>query len=268
MTEDIEKYNTLKDLVFESDHTAIEFFEFCELHKNIHGKSHPLCYYKALLSSIALGEDLSEQEEIYLLQLYTKFGKVDVEYLLMCDPVYNPFSEKSIKRDFKYVYNKISEGAKQRDQSALAELGILLRNNLDFSFNNNKENGPMYNPEAEKELYQICEHFTEQKLMITDSFFVRLTPRTLIHIITGHTEKNKIPRKGLLLNFHKSMKWYEILYLIYCIVQYVGKEIIASFNEKNRYDNKAIVFEGNKYGLHIHKNKSISSFYPVTDYKI
>ena len=88
-----------------------------------------------------------------------------------------------------------------------------------------------------------------------------------MHIITGHLSEFKIPRKGLLANFTEVSYWYGIIILLKEILNQMQKEIITSFNENKRYDNKKISFKGKYYGLHIQKNKTISSFYPVTTYK-
>lgn len=263
MPDEIDEYLILKDQI-KSHHSATDFFRFCELYKKIYGKSHSLCYYKSLLSSIKLGDQLTELEERHLKQLRKKYGEVDVEYILICSERY--INKKSYTTIFKNTYNDIREGAQKHNKHGAAEFSLLLRNNLDFSYNNS-DNQSNINKEALDLLYKIFDHFEGQTFHINENLEIILTPQALIHIITGHTVKHKIPRKGLLVDFQNMSEWYEIIYIIFKILEQQKDEIILSFNNKSRYDNKCISYEGLVYGLHIQKNKCISSFYPVINYK-
>jgi hypothetical protein len=247
-------------------HNAIDFYEFDELHYQIFGHMHPLCYYKRILMRKSFNIPLKDKEIHDLKKLTIKYGKTDITYLIPLSEMPDELVNRGIIEIQKNVYDGISDSAKDISP-AFSEYLALLRSNLEFSFNNS-DNLAGYNRSVSHYLNDIDHLFKEWSFIINENLTIRLTPSGLIHILAGHTGLLKIPRKGLLVDFNDIDHWIDVLSLLNKVIQFIKNEIRESFEKNKRYDNRRIFFQGKYYGLHIQKNKVISTFYPVVDQRL
>jgi hypothetical protein len=245
-------------------HSAIDFYEFDDLHYQLYGHMHPLCYYKQLLMKKSFKIPLDDQKTADLKKLTTKYGKTDITYLIPLDQMPEELAQRGVTNLLKIINDDIGNAHKDK-VPAVTEIYAQLNNNLEFAYNN-QDNLAYIDSKIFESICQFDLLFEEWQFKLDEKTSILLTQVAFIHILTGHTPFFKIPRKGLLAQFTDTESWLDILYLLDDLIKHLKQDILTSFKIHKRYDNKCISFNGKQYGLHIQKNKTISSFYPVATY--
>lgn len=247
--------------------TPKEFMDVCIYQKEKYGQSMCVCSFIGIRLLQENGEALTPKHTAYIERLTPYFGDLDISQYKRLYSSEKDFRPKIVLKDInsellekiKHVHNP-NIGI---DHSGFIEFIKAQNINLDFS-EKNVRNRISYNKGKLKEIFDCFDNFNRKLYRISDDVEITLGTNQFIHILVGHVESYKIPRKGKLVQFKNIRHWKELLLLINKVIDFIKDDLISHFSNCNlEYNNRSIKIDGNQYGIHIGKRKNIKTLYPI-----